>query len=392
VTRFGCGIVVAALAFGPAGCLLYTDPINMPPTIAPISEPTTAIVRRKAALFRTVVSDDQDAARVTIEWREGPRCPGDLAEAEIGPGDPSERLLADGIISYETTRATMDAFCVWVVARDQHGARAFRSLAKPIAPTNQTPIPHIRVTEVAAEPPPSATITSSTPAPATSPTSFPLYSALSASAAMSKDPDGDKLSFAWTLADLANREIAPLPCKPGEPAASGREVCLTAATPGGYRIRLEIADELGARATAEAIAMVDDDRPPCIKMTEPATFRILHDPAQPTRFRVTFVDDDGDRYPTGATAGANPFPFVWSRRNGTQGPFIPMVCANDCVINANTFARLDIAQVRVEYQDRVPRNLAGACSVDAALCELAPGKSCYQWVTWTVDYRLGDVR
>jgi hypothetical protein len=50
---------------------------------------------------------------------------------------------------------------------------------------------------------------------------------------------------------------------------------------------------------------------------------------------------------------------------------------------AGAFVIGDVLQIRVEYQDRVNRNLS-SCAPNVDRCELVTG--CAQWVTWTVYF------
>lgn len=344
-----------------AGCLLYTDPINAPPSVS-ISRAEGKIVLREAVDLVAMASDpDQPASTLAFAWRQAPTCPAPGGEQEGAPSGTEPR--------YPFVATTLEEVCVWVVVTDKHGATGADTVR--ITPTNQAPRAAMELVAV----------TRTARAATSAGDLFELNTAFRASARQSADPDGHALTYAWALTDPAGAATVPRPC-----AADPAEVCFTLGTPGPHQLDLVVKDALGAEGSAEPRRlMVQEDRPPCIVDVRPAVPRVVWvDEPDDSRFEVLSVDDDLDPFPLDG-APAPQTGFRWKYRIGTSGAFErPTYSLPVYAFPKGTFRPGTIVQVRVEYHDRVTRDLAG-CDREAERCELAP--RCAQWVTWTVEYR-----
>jgi hypothetical protein len=102
------------------------------------------------------------------------------------------------------------------------------------------------------------------------------------------------------------------------------------------------------------------------------------------------VIDDGDPLPPPSDRPSRAS-FTWSFRVGRTGDFQRLlgVAGPSLELPPAWFRPGDTVQVRAAYADREDRRAAlEAChKSDALLCEAEPKSGCYQWVTWTVEYR-----
>lgn len=110
------GSLLGLVISGTSGCLLFTDTINVPPTIS-ISGP--AEVRRgQENMFKVSVANEGQG-QTTLEWRTGISCPLTVEQAETS-GDIAGRDESTMV----RIMGSEPGACVWVVARDRQGARA----------------------------------------------------------------------------------------------------------------------------------------------------------------------------------------------------------------------------------------------------------------------------
>ncbi len=363
------------LAASAAGCLLYTNPINMAPELSKVTGPDR-LVRGQAATFKVTPTDpDQDAATLALQWRKAAgACPMTIEEA-------GRRGSAGSVKpEYDVTPDSLDPFCVWVVVTDEHGAQAFASRVAQAA--NQRPVAKLQV--VATAPSGSAL----KPA-ATGP--YELYSKFRVSAAGSDDSDAadkGKLAPRFTNAGPAG----PIKTERCPELQDARDICFAADVPGTYRVELVVGDGIDDSEPKVETLVVNPDRPPCIEMGSimprllgEGGLRRGYDEA--VVFEVGRVTDDGDPFAGGL--GQN---FTWYYREGraTQAPFnrVPGLRDYRWTVRANYFRPGTTVQVRVEYRDRVDRNdrLAACGATDAALCKVDSQLDCAQAVTWTVEY------
>jgi hypothetical protein len=235
---------------------------------------------------------------------------------------------------------------------------------------------------IAQDQPPKAVIERTSPVSTTTP--LPLFSTLIFSAAQSTDPDmvnGDSLTFAWTITKPDGTSLSATNC----PSAQTPDVCtFTAANPGTYHVQVVATDSSQAHsAPASLDVAIAQDQPPCIVGFSPTTLSTIGFANQSLTFQVSNVSDDGDPYTgSGPTTGT----FIWSYRTSTTGAFMRtqnLYNSNRMDFGAGAFVIGDVLQIRVEYQDRVNRNLS-SCAPNVDRCELVTG--CAQWVTWTVYF------
>jgi hypothetical protein len=467
---FLCGLV----ALGAAGCLLYTDPINVPPEVS-IEGPGYVHRGEKAGYSARVV--DTTEGGFSFAWGKGPTCPDALATAAEMQGQQPLPSATRGFA--EIVHRERESYCVWVIVTDRLGARGWAvrpvsvlawSVAlkgpatihrgEPMAFTaeligdadsprspslswHKTPglcpgepalagdtleacrgsrrceVIHtgsggfcvtvmvrdlFGMEELAqigfsaesiANRPPRAIlqITEVTPGPKTPP--FELMTRVRASASQSMDPDGDVLAYTFRLLLPDGRPVSPPLCPDGQSPKA--EVCFTLEATGDYRLELTVDD--GTKRDLAMLSFAVEDRPPCIRQTLPdyttaPKLFAFHD--KETVFRVDFVDDDGDPYPPRQTPMAQSA-FVWLVRLGTEREFqgaFDRVVGNLPMLTLRAFAFRpgDRVQVRVEYRDRVnvidpnARDFS-VCDPDVLMCALrATAPTCYQWITWTVEY------
>lgn len=358
----------AGLVLAMSGCILYTKPINSPPVVS-IRSPGL-IYRGQIAVF-TATASDPDHDMLELDWAhfDGP-CP-----APTNPLRPPVTFDFRGT-TYPVSPSTASQFCVWVVARDEHGAIAVAN-AQAMR-VNHAPIAHVDVQQPARN----------------ASGRYDLFSRFVLSAAGSRDDDGDTLGRLWKVENFPPSTTATLPKDPAEGCSptnpKNMVQCFVADVDGTYVVSLRVDDGQASGLSDPFVVnlAVDPDRPPCIDDTEPAFLvapTIVIDPDKDRRFEVRHVSDDGDPYPAGDFGRAR---FSWSVRHGS-GAWDPI---EDYELNAftlpkGTFGIGESGKLRVEARDRhagdVDRSLA-PCG-DSDLCALRPG--CYQRVTWNLEAR-----
>ena len=367
----GCLLTIAVVTG--SGCLLFTDPINMPPTVEIVMAPAE-IWHGQPVTFQASVSDPNGDA-VTLDWaRAFGRCSNIPAPGERTPGP----TLPVGGTDTEMS------FCVWAFATDSHSATAHASLQ--VDPLDHAPTAAISIVQ-----------------PNPVPLMFPLYSTLEFSGAGSTDADPTdlgKLTYNWTLARQPTGSVVSLvDCQVGADSASK---CLKPDKPGDYQVKLVVDDAFPSAAVstslpATKIVTVAADGFPCLDLTTPSRLAstVVRDPSDPsgTVFAVLRVVDDGDPYPDPSPidpmAGAH-FSWFLGRERDPVAYFGPHDFPTYTVA-PGTFALGDTARVRVEIHDRP--NAARIDDVllgcgDEPVCEAQPGSGCFQRMTWIVEYRL----
>jgi hypothetical protein len=369
------------LAVSVGGCL-YTDPINMPPTVT-ITSPLHVWHHQDAAF--TAIATDPDGGSVRIAWAHTTgTCAGN------SPLDPIP--VADPATPYTVPASdTVGTFCVWVFATDRHGATTTQH--RPIDPEDHPPVADLQILR---------------PDPISAGT-FPLYTEMKLSAAHSVDPDGDPLSFDWkTLptvsalpAAAAAATGALAPCREDDPTSTAA-ICFVPPAPGQYTIRVTLGSLPGATPVwLDKTFMVATDQMPCLTDTTPPLTvpQVVSTSASPLSFQVNRVVDDGDPYPVEPGAGITDFSWFVGQDSTAPGGTGPAVPTESPVVYQQS-AKLpvftvypfkyragDRIRVRVEIHDRNPAPidavLAG-CSDGDALCP--PASRCYQRKTWTVEF------
>lgn len=362
-----CG--VAAL-----GCILHTGSVNSPPEVVQISGPTAADIMKGPNTYRAVVRDpDQPAETLRISWytnKGSNGCPNGLEAAEkLG-----EKLAPETDPTTTTVVVQKpEPFCVWAVVHDAHDAAAFKVLA--VAPTGLKPSSDI-------------TVVRSKPSP-WAPGNYELYSTFQL-AAPKPDPD-DPATYHWTVTDPAGKSGDGVACPPPNAA----DVCVTADLPGRYVVRLEARSPSAQRSNSTLDLLVEQDRPPCIRVESASprlglpTFSRPLD--EPVLFEVT-VDDDGDPYPE-TDGRVSEHEFVWYVKGPHDPQFVRQSSGSSPQLNTfrltPRFTFGDEVSVRVLYKDRVVDRDFTACfnqnPDSCALRMVVP--ICYQWVTWKIQYK-----
>jgi hypothetical protein len=192
--------------------------------------------------------------------------------------------------------------------------------------------------------------------------------------------NGDTLTFVWKVTQPDGTDLSVTTC----PSPQAPDVCsFTATSPGTYHVQVIAKDSSHvASAPASLNVAIAEDQPPCIVDFSPTTLSTIGFADQSLTFQVSNVSDDGDPYTgSGPTTGT----FIWSYRTSTNGAFLRMPRNNSNRMDfvPGSFVIGDVVQIRVEYHDRVNRNLT-SCDPNADRCELVAG--CAQWVTWTVYF------
>lgn len=356
---------LACLAAGSsAGC--FTDPINHAPMVSSIDN-VGDVLRGKMATFMAQGMDpDQD--QLTWTWgKAADKCP-DSANTgnwpqSIMPGDSGSPMTYD-----VPSSLTSGPFCVWAFATDRYGAVGVRN--QNFAPLNNPPIAIIRVL---------------TPTPSDS---YPAYSAFELSAEDSNDPDGDPLSYAWSLDQRAPQSMADFVACPGSSSVGDDDLhrCLQADTSGQYIVGLTVGDGVTTSHTSMTL-MVLADRPPWIYATTP-DFRTTPshgDPTDPAPVLVTQVNDDGDPYPD-PTAPLQTVHFTWYKGKNDDGLQYVDNDSPRLVLSASDYQIGDVANVRLEITDRQTAAIAAilkACR-DADFCADPQDATHFIRVTWRV--------
>ncbi|HXI57678.1 MAG TPA: hypothetical protein VNO55_16550 [Polyangia bacterium] len=377
---FGLIIVPALVLASTSGCV-FTDPINMPPTIQIVLVPATErISRGGAAQFGAEVSDDQSEAPV-VEWAwMAGSCPPVTNDRSQWPAD--RRRLT--IFTVEGAQ-TKDPFCVWAAAIDRYGAATPKNYY--VVPVNNPPTAAIDVLSPTQGPP------------------YPFLSHFRLSASTS-DAEMDTLTLSWKLIAQPAGSQATLSSCPENPggAMAGTERCLDADLKGDYTVELKASDASDT-TTASRTLTVQEDKLPCIDVTTPDyasgpnvhTLPAADDPEGPSRtddFSVLRVSDDLDPWPG---SGDSQLHFDWSvAKNG--GDFVPQgLDLPRLSLHESQYRIGDKVRVRVQIRDRnnsediknvlIGCNDADNCAVTTPNRAFGGRAGCLLRVGWTVDYR-----
>jgi hypothetical protein len=367
VPRSGC-LAIACVVFSGSSCLLYTDAINHPPQVKLTGDAQTTWQTGHPHYHAEASDPDQSADSLTYEWRRQlGACPKD-ADVGVGP------VVGDSKPDFENDVDFTDPFCVWVVVRDNRGSFAHDAIS--------TVVNHLSTVAV---------IEVVKPAPVVG-DHYPLMSVVQLSGAKSDDPESDgKLTFSWTLKRGA--EILTLGNCPQAPDS---DICFTGDKEGTYVATLTVGDTRGGAATAMRTVVIDPDAPPCIAVTDPmfGLSRIVRDATEENIFEVKEVADDVDPFPPlDVRASVYSFNVTWwmegedsnspsGRRPADQGQ-TPRV-----TFGPNYFRNGDQAFVRIQANDRVPRDFSACVRDKVDNCALDKDRpTCFQWVTWRVDFK-----
>jgi hypothetical protein len=225
-----------------------------------------------------------------------------------------------------------------------------------------------------------------------------LFASVKLSAFAADDVIASSQTYAWTVVRPDGSNLTEHGCGTVATTASSRyEICFEAKDLGEYQIGLSVTNEDGVTKPAPAFKFTVEDRPPCIRKTEPnflTSRKVSHDSDKPRPFRVIEVEDDADPQPESGGRRSEGR-FVWSVRKVDDMHFLrrPLETFQDLTLDeSDGFKPGDVVEVRVRYEDRIdkvqPRpDYASRCPDTESACELEPASGCYHWVTWTVVYQ-----
>jgi hypothetical protein len=398
VVRLLRACFVIALALGPSGCLLFTDPINEAPKVK-IQEHPDPVYRGFDTDFYVQVSDDQSPPPSYVRWSEFTNedeegCTWVTLAEWTKLLEPPQLISSDAPYSLNTSARHVTCLCAQAV--DQEGA-AGQDCAR-IEPLTK---------------PPEAGITALPGSSVAGPQ--PKCSQIQLSAAGSKFVEADDIQFKWTLEyagqDPAGNQSQLVDCPGLTPPKPYAYQCFYAAAPGVYTVTLTITDTpLGmAGATSEPASLgitILEDTPACLEQTSPvmtAKWIVLEKYASRT-FTVDSVKDDCEPFPPRRdTPTLQESMFVWYVLDGTTGQTDWRVQPNPANSNSFTIDQQsfpnarpgDTIGLRVEIRDTPAQLLyqtAGPlCSDATAVCCGAGGctgtNDCIRWTTWTVEFR-----
>ena len=334
------------------------------------------------AVTFTASYDEEPAATAlsSLSWANRPSC-AEASEAAV------EARPERGLVTFRWERAARRSFCVAVLARDEFDVVHLGTLMVPQG-------------QITVSGPPAAIRMVQPELPvgiASGSVTLGIFTDVRLAAADAGDLDPEEtLRFTWKLVRPDGRELVPGECPDARPA--GSEICFQPDVRGRYRAEVSVTD--GTSTTvAPPLELEVNDRPPCIRETDPLfssarKFFEYYDRAR--IFRVRSVQDDGDPLPPPTRASQRA--FRWSLRKHGEPPgrdgFARRVSAtfSDFTIPAREYQPGDRIDVRVEYWDRLDlenpdaRDVQNRCDQQAPTCEVVPGSGCYQWITWTVEY------
>jgi len=326
------------------------------------------MIPRGTTTTLTADAADPDGDPVRFRWATMPGpCPADdnmpVLSSDYGP---SYTLMPS------PTAIDMGQICVGVAAIDRYGATSTRWFTLAIGNT----IPRASITVQGLIPNPDKT--------------YDLYSTFRLSGAGSFDPDGQPLTYTWTLMPGPNdSNVALVDC---DPTASIHKLvqCLGPITkPGLYDVLLTVNDGIADSTPFDLPLHIADDRDPWLTQFSPAdsTAHVIWDPTLDKTFEVDGVSDDGSPYPSANPPNGSPL-FSWSLRR--VGDTVWETIAGyrllpSVVIPGGRFTIGDSVQVRVEVRDHAthPVDTLGTLCGDQPICPSTHPER----VTWTIDYR-----
>jgi len=350
-----------------AGCLLYVDPVNEAPEVLRITGPQTMVRGQEATFTATVHDANQNPETVPLAWGVVARdCPADLD----GALSVSELMPPSGA-TLRWRAPSLGTFCVFAIATDDRGARTYsRHALAFVVVENQKPVANIELT---GKPPmgPDGR--------------YQLHGAFTASGAKSEDPERDAIkTYSW-------RPLRPAGLVRRTTMCPANDFCFDAAVPGEYELELVVEDDVGTASEPVRLSLtVADDQPPCIDV-RPPPITIHRSSEDLVTLSLERVDDDGDPY-KGPPQPINQQYVTWKFRKVHQGTTVEFdrfteVRERHITIPPGTYRFPDVVQVRVQVTDRVARSFSACEAADVASCQLDARPNCYQWRTWTIEYR-----
>src|SRR5439155_12502392 len=154
---------------------------------------------------------------------------------------------------FEVVARDVGDLCVRVVATDSLGARS-EEATLALTVSNNAPTADLRAL-----------------APRSPSGKMRLYARVELSAAGSRDPDGDRLTYSWVATRPDGQSLALAPCDAAIPDEARR--CFSASVPGHYQASVTANDGLRDSAPQTVGLDVDEDLPPCLIKSDPQTLQ-----------------------------------------------------------------------------------------------------------------------
>jgi len=375
------------LIFAPtlAGCLVYSDSINQAPTIELAVDSTTTTVNTPVVFTATPADANDAEAALQVEFFKGAGpCPPDSAAV---PGQGFENLGGRALqlassLQKVVLHPTLGPFCVQARVRDPQGAMA--TAQQQVQVENQAPEVVFEASDDTAAEESVRTIAS--------------YEPVRISAQGSTDPEGQGLTFAWSMRDGAGAQVPLAVCSD---TPQGEAICLPSLTPGRYVAEVTVTDSEGLQSRKSTEIAVLEDSAPCLSAWSPQLATVLRAPSELAVFEILGAADDGDPYPPRLDV-LSQLNFTWFvRLNNSTWDRIVQSSRPEFSLPSDTYRTGDVVEIRVEIADRQgDRGLSGACPLDEPTCTLAPPNPalaavrqeglqiCLQRWTWRVEYRL----
>ena len=371
--------VVALSLMGSNGACLYSNQINMPPTVT-IEDPGP-VFHGSSATFKATVGDS-DGSSISLAWASG-----------SGPctDDGFSALLrvpaSDGAGEFTIAELGVTPVCVWAFATDNHGAEA--RAHRDVVPGDRAPtVSDIRIVR---------------PDPLDS-GKYPLFGEIKFAAEGMDDPDGDQVTASWQVIGPGPATSSAISACVDDLVADGSP-CFVPIQPGEYQFKLTLTSSpqagVGGAAsmttTKTKTFVVAEDRLPCLDQTvpeisTPVTVVVTNrtTPISPFVLAVKSVSDDGDPYPANpvAVGPQGETKFSWYEGADTGPLEFKNVASSSYEIDPLQHRAGDKIRVRVEIRDRnastINAMLAG-CGDQTAFCPQTG--TCFQRATWTVLFK-----
>ena len=373
----GRALCFAVLALAAPGCLLV-DPIASPPAfdIQLVTPDPSGHVRRGDPITLEAVGHDPGRS-IDYRWQSFACADAPDHCATIPPAHCDT-------VAFHTSTQDMDSYtvpeqradgspvqvvCVRLDGTDTRGATAAPQRLE--IPLDDRP-PTVEVS------PHTASVVQGT--------SLPIFATVD-------DPDdaASALAVTWQVFPPAGQATYTLDPYTGTlpPGQLGKVLRPTDADTslGAWDVRVTATDPLGMTASADTVANVVADAPPCLGQWQPiaAPAPDALPIAEPTLFQVDRVSDDLDPYPASATGVTT---FVWSLEGPGDTSHVVLAGAtgNSVALDPATYQPGDIVELRVEISDRKHAPPTQQCPDASPTCSLT-GDSCEQRLTWRVEIR-----
>ncbi|HEU5060610.1 MAG TPA: hypothetical protein VFU21_28965 [Kofleriaceae bacterium] len=354
-----------------AGCF-YTGSINERPRaeIEKVSPGPYHYPRETVRFVARKSSDGEDGADLVATW-SAYTCP---TPESCDPLGETTALALSSEYAVTIPDRNHDPIRVQLVIRDKNGAES-RDV-ETLEVGNRAPVVTVQVRQGGQAPGLSSTYV----------VTVPIEVAVEV-----EDPDGDDTTTEWAL--MRPRESNPdgVTWRPLDETGTVYELIPDVA--GVWRVDLTASDGLpeGTEVHMEQI-LVDEDQPPCIGITSPASpgdgRHVLRREDGPRAFTVLHVADDLD--PSPRPVIDSPYlgttTFGWSLAGPeTAGELVPIAGATgpEVVIDPAGRAPGDLLELRVDVSDRVDR--PATCGAAEPVCSTSD--TCFQRLTWEIEIR-----